>query len=126
MHQNLSNGINHNIAQSEIEGGVFFAKLPNGTVLDIETHNRHYQMVKTGDGEGLLSGHPEYCPEPQKFYLHGSTWGGSMLKLGFIGRGMMMEGVFDTTPNRTFHTSTIKEITDITNGAEIVHPVQET
>jgi hypothetical protein len=36
----------------------------------------------------LISGHPEYCPEPVLVAIAGSTWEGSMLKRGFVGRGM--------------------------------------
>lgn len=39
----------------------------------------------------MLSGHPEFCPRPVPVRISGSTWGGSMLKEGFLGRGMHME-----------------------------------
>jgi len=32
-----------------------------------------------------------FCPEPVLVSIHGSTWGGSMLKEHFIGRGMHLE-----------------------------------
>ena len=87
----LSDEINGNIIQSEIEGGVFLYNLPQGAVLEIETQNRIYTLVSCGDDEALLSGHPTFCPEPAPVRIHGSTWGGAMLKHRFIGRGMHLE-----------------------------------
>src|SRR5262249_8891641 len=72
------------IVQSEIEGGVFLQQ----TVLEIQTVHRCYTAVLLGEGRALLSGHPEYRPEPVLVAIPGSTWGGSMLKVDFVGRGM--------------------------------------
>lgn len=90
-HPNLSDEVNHNIAQSEIEGGVYLKDLPDQTTLEIETQNRSYVLVSRGDGQALLSGHPEFCPEPVLVHIEGSNWGGSMLKSSFVGRGMHLE-----------------------------------
>ena len=49
----LSDEINRNIIQSEIEGGVFLQSLPQGAVLEIETQNRIYTLVSCGDGDAL-------------------------------------------------------------------------
>jgi hypothetical protein len=87
----LSDEINRNIIQSEIEGGVSMQNLPEGAVVEIETQNRVYTLVSCGEGEALLHGHPMFCPEPVRVSIHGSTWGGSMLKYRFIGRGMHLE-----------------------------------
>ena len=65
--------------------------LPKGAVVEIETQNRVYTLVSCGEGEALLRGHPMFCPEPVRVSIHGSTWGGSMLKYRFIGRGMHLE-----------------------------------
>ena len=90
-HPNLSDEINRNIVQSEIEGGVLLSALPPSTVLHIETQNHHYTAVLLGGSEALLSGHPEFCPEPVQVAISGSTWGGAMLKQRYIGRGMHLE-----------------------------------
>jgi hypothetical protein len=90
-HPNLSDGVNHNIAQSEIEGGVYLKDLPDETTLEIETQNRSYTLVNRGQGQVLISGHPEFCPEPVLVRIEGSNWGGSMLKACFVGRGMHLE-----------------------------------
>jgi hypothetical protein len=90
-HPNLSDGVNRGICQSEIEGGVFLNDLPPKSTLHIQTQNHNYTLVHCGENHALISGHPEYCPEPVLVRVSGSTWGGSMLKLRFIGRGMHLE-----------------------------------
>src|SRR5579862_4348003 len=90
-HPNLGDQVNSNIVQSEIEGGVQLAALPPATVLQIQTQNHRYTAVMLGGSEALISGHPEYCPEPVQVAISGSTWGGSMLKQRYIGRGMHLE-----------------------------------
>ena len=90
-HPNLSDEVNRNIVQSEIEGGVFLEGLPPDTVLQIRTQHHFYTALLLGEGSALISGHPQYCPQPVQVTIAGSTWGGSMLKVRFIGRGMRLE-----------------------------------
>jgi hypothetical protein len=104
----FSDAVNRNIIQSEIEGGVYLRDLPPGSALSIQTRSRVYEMVILGDGAALLSGHPEFCPEPTEVQIQGSTWGGSMLKAHFVGRGMHLEYVHPLL-NRTI-TSRILDI----------------
>jgi hypothetical protein len=108
-HPNLSDTVNRQIIQSEIEGGVFLADLPPASVLEIQTQHHDYRAVTMSENSVLISGHPEYCPEPVLVAIVGSTWGGSMLKPGFVGRGMRLE--FSHPEYRTpITTSRIKEI----------------
>jgi len=107
-HPNFSDEVNGNIMQSEIEGGVYLDELCEGAVLEVETQNRWYTIVVRGHGKELISGHPQYCPNPVPVRIEGSTWGGSMLKLGFIGRGMRLE--FHHPVYRTIITSRIVDI----------------
>jgi hypothetical protein len=108
-HVNMSDTINHNIAQSEIEGGVYLRDLSEGEAIEIETENRLYTLVPCGSREALLCGHPEFCPRPVRVVIHGSTWGGTMLKEAFIGRGMHLEFSHPAYP-RPITTSRIVEI----------------
>jgi len=108
-HPNLSDTVNRRIIQSEIEGGVFLADLPPASVLEIQTQHHDYRAVTLAENSVLISWHPEYCPEPVLVAIAGSTWGGSMLKRGFVGRGMRLE--FSHPASRTpITTSRIKEI----------------
>src|SRR5690242_1271048 len=83
--------INHNIVQSEIEGGVYLPHLPRGATVEVETMNHTYTVVSCGDSDALICGHPTFCPEPVRVSITGSTWGGPLLKQGFIGRSMHLE-----------------------------------
>ena len=121
----LSNAIKNNIAQSEIEGGVYVLDhpehcaadikaapvLPIGGQLEIQTRNSLYRLTKISKSRFMIQGHPIYCPNPTGCNVHGSTWGGSMLKVGFIGRGMHLE--FSTERYPMVTTSTIQEIREI-------------
>jgi hypothetical protein len=107
-HPHLSGEINSNIIQSEIEGGVYLSDLAPGAVLAIQTQNRFYTLVSLGDEAVLLSGHPELCPDPVEVRIQGSTWGGSMLKERFVGRGMHLEFVHPV--HRTVVTSRVVDI----------------
>jgi hypothetical protein len=108
-HSNFGDEVNRNILQSEIEGGVFLKDLPPATVLQIDTRHHSYTLVFLGESNALISGHPRYCPDPVPVAIAGSTWGGSMLKLRFLGRGMHLE--FHHPEYRTpIVTSAIQEI----------------
>ena len=52
-HPNLSDEVNRNILQSEIEGGVFLGDLPPSTVLQIHTQHHCYTMLLLGDDDAL-------------------------------------------------------------------------
>jgi hypothetical protein len=107
-HPNFSDEVNRNIAQSEVEGGVYLDRLSEGAVLEVETQHHGYTIVIGGRGRDLISGHPKYCPDPVQVRIEGSTWGGTMLKLRFIGRGMCLE--FRHPVFRTIITSRILDI----------------
>jgi hypothetical protein len=100
--------VNRNVVQSEVEGGVYLRDLRPGSTLLFETRNRVYEMVFLGDRAAMISGHPRFCPEPVKVEIAGSTWGGSMIKLKFIGRGMRLE--FEHPVHHRVITSAIVEI----------------
>src|SRR5262245_40851331 len=90
-HPNLDDRINRNICQSELEGGVLLDHLPFGSFLEIETCDWTCYMVAHQDGQAVVWGHELFCPLPVLVDVFGSTWGGSMMKVRYIGRGMRME-----------------------------------
>jgi hypothetical protein len=110
-HENLSDEMNRTIVGSEIEGGVHLAGLPEGACLEVETENHRYLIVKTGSGMISISGHPRYCPDPIEVQLGGSSWGGSLLKSRYIGRGMRLE--FWHPAHDLVTTSRIRDIRQI-------------
>ena len=95
------------IVRSEIEGGLRLGSLENGARVLVETLNRLYELEVRGD-QVWISGHPEFCPSPVPVDVRGSSWGGSMLKRAFIGRGMHME--FQHPTHATITTSKIVSI----------------
>jgi len=110
-HANLGDEVNHNIVQSEIEGGVFLSQLQPRTILQIHTQHHCYTAVFLGDNQALIWGHPEFCPRPVPVAIAGSTWGGTMLKVRYVGRGMRLE--FHHPAYRTpIVTSPIREINE--------------
>ena len=107
-HPNFSDTVNSNIIQSEIEGGVHLREVPPRTSLIIQTQNRAYTMVVLDERRALISGHPDFCEHPTEVHVHGSTWGGSMIWQGFIGRGMFLE--FHHPIYETIRTSRILDV----------------
>jgi hypothetical protein len=61
-----------------------------GSLIDVETKSRHYQIECLGGYAIRISGHPEYCPDPVAAHLHGSVNKEGTLELGLIGRGMRL------------------------------------
>ena len=111
----LGDAVNSRIVQSEIEGGVHLRDIAPGTMLEVRTQNREYTIHYKGSGQALISGHPIFCPEPVLVNIHGSTWGGSMLKERFIGRGMCLE--FAPPTNLAITTSVIVDVRETRSQA---------
>jgi hypothetical protein len=107
----LSQELNEAIIKSEIEGGVDIRQCKADAVLHVQTQNTLYvlKIINPERGEVEIQGHPRYCPTPTRARIHGSTFGGSVLKIRFIGRGMHMEFSTDTHPG-AITTTEIKEI----------------
>jgi hypothetical protein len=104
----MNEAVSADAPQSELEGGVFMEDLPQGVVLEVETNHHRYTIVNRTHGEALISGHPTFCPEPIAVRIEGSTWGGYVLKAGFIGLGMRL--TFQLSAHRTITTSPIMRI----------------
>ena len=85
--------------------------LPEGATLELQTQNHRYRVLNQGRGQVLISGHPEFCPHPRQAYINGSTWCGSMIKLGFIGRGMHLE--FAPADGGVITTSRIVDVWEV-------------
>ena len=55
-----------------------FASLPRGSLVYVQTKNRHYWIRCLGGGAIRIAGHPEYCPTPAA---------GHVLESGLVERG---------------------------------------
>lgn len=103
----LAGEIRGRIVRSEIEGGLRLGALKNGSRVLVQTVNRIYKL-HVRNGQTWISGHPEFCPQPVPVRVRGSSWGGSMLKVAYLGRGMHME--FQHPRHSTVTTSRIVSI----------------
>ena len=72
--------------------GVGLAELDALTTLLIQTMNSRYRVVVLEPPRTriLIQG-GEFFPQPTEAYLAGATFGGSMLKLSWLGCGLRME-----------------------------------
>ena len=100
--------VTRGIVRSEIDGGIYLSEVQEGESLVVETENRSYRIELRAGRAAYISGHPTFCPGPTRVSIHGSTWGGSMLKAAFIGRGMRLE--FHHPEYKQITTSTIVDI----------------
>jgi hypothetical protein len=91
----LTPGIAELLARQEAAEGLDFSTLKKGTILKVRTVTSEYVMFIMRDGEVRVAG-GRHFPQPTKATFNGSTWGGSMLKPGWIGQGMSMEFTFKT------------------------------
>jgi len=107
-HLNWSDEVSRETEQPGNDDGVYLDDLAEGAVLELETKNHRYTIVKGDHTRARISGHPMYCPEPVTVELDGSAGPGPVLKPGFIGRGMRL--VFE---HPTYHTVTTSRIVDI-------------
>ena len=74
------------------KNGLDITKLDPGTKLEVQTRNSLYKITVLNpkklkiEVEGGV-----HLPEAEEAFLTGSTWGGSMIKTGWIGHMMHME-----------------------------------
>jgi hypothetical protein len=102
---NLTPEVNAAIRQSEADGGIWWNNVDPGLRALVRTKSRTYIIEKRENDLTFISGHPQYCPSPVAASIHGSTWGGSMIKIGWIGVGMRLE--FSTVLHPKSITTTI-------------------
>ena len=106
---NLSPEINAAIAKSDRDGGIQLDHLFDDEVLIVQTLNTKYEIIKGVErNEYVIKGSPKYCPDWKLCRIPGSTFGGSMIKVGFVGIGMRLE-VCLMEEQKTIRTSTIQE-----------------
>lgn len=82
--------------ETALHGGIEIAGLPALTKLNVQTHNSTYQIIllDTNDSRALVQG-GRFFTQPSEAYLCGSSYGGTLLKMAWIGFGMRMEIMSD-------------------------------
>ena len=93
--------------------GVDLEELATGTVLEVKTGHTTYRLEYLGDGNALISGHPQYCPQPVTVQIHGSTTASGMPRWHRIEKGMNL--VFLPPNHGAIRTSRVE-------GIRVVNP----
>jgi hypothetical protein len=70
--------------------GVELDRLEPLTTLIVRTRNSLYRLIVGNDGDVLVQG-GSFFPEPTPARLDGASAGGSLLRRGWIGVGLLME-----------------------------------
>ena len=100
----------NNIKASEKNGGIDLSKLPPGTRVEAQTLNTLYKICVVGDGTFEVEG-GKYFPSPTVTRIAGSTWGGSMLKMKWLGVDMHIEMANpNPTGGRIMTTTAVKSL----------------
>ena len=102
---------NNTHLKSEEDDGVWLHEIEEGTVVYLLTRNTLYTIEKRADGF-YISGHEKYCPKPVSAILYGSTFGGSMIKAGFVGVDMYLEFTTEGHPG-IITTSRIQSVGEL-------------
>lgn len=91
-HPNLSDDVNKKVSFADAHG-LTFRLLNKGDELTIVTDNSIYifKMLDPSKGLAIGAGNGQHLREPQRVNLHGSNFGGSMIKLGWVAVGTWLE-----------------------------------
>jgi hypothetical protein len=94
------------------ECGLELSGLPAGSVLDVETQNNVYTIVKDADEDFYIRGHIRYCPEAVATRIRGCRCGAWLVKAGQLSEGYSLEFVplEGRYSGRTITTSRIKAV----------------
>src|ERR1700693_6064086 len=80
---------------AEVLEGVDVNILRPGSLIDVETKNRHYRIECLGGNAMRISGHPAYCPAPVLAELQGSVDHRGMFETGVIRAGRQLVFLLD-------------------------------
>jgi hypothetical protein len=86
-------------------GGIDLSKLEPGTKLEVQTMNTLYKLEKLDYGNRFLLQGGKYWPTATEVHISGSTFGGSTIRLHWIGYLMALE-IYDLT-NKRYTTSRV-------------------
>jgi hypothetical protein len=86
--------------------GIALRLLEPLTELDVQTRNTRYHIVVSRDTDIVIQG-GAFFPTPTRAHVEGSSLGGNLLKVGWIGVGLRMEIVAD---GRRIVTTAVRSI----------------
>ena len=93
---------------SEGSNGVDLKNLRAGSWLDVETNSRRYRIEFLGGNEIRISGHPEFCPDPELAQLQGSLDNEGVVEMDLIEPGMRL--IFILNNRRPVTTSRVLSV----------------
>lgn len=101
-----------------LQNGINVHRLKAGTMLLVLTKNSLYKITKdNGDQYDVIVQGGKKFPKPEIAHFAGSTFGGSMMKIGWIGYGMHME-IFVPAVCKTYKTTQVLAARIIGDGYE--------
>ena len=86
--------------------GLALRQLEPLTELMVQTRNTRYHIVVSRDADIVIQG-GAFFPDPTRAHVEGSSLGGNLLKVGWIGVGLRMEIVAD---GRRIVTTAVRSI----------------
>ena len=91
-----------------LEYGINVHRLKVGTVILALTRNSLYKIIKGArDQHDITIQGGKYFTEPTPANFSGSTFGGSMMKIGWIGYGMYME-IYAISHKKKYKTTPVE------------------
>lgn len=111
------------IEKSEKDGGLWIKHIPEDTIIRIHARDALFLLAFTDvtTGSAAIQGGGRHFPSPTLCRVNGSTFGGSAIKLGWLGRGMHLEAALGVVGGpiteeslrrrRTLTTASIRAIT---------------
>lgn len=90
-------------------GGIDVRKQEVETQIVVRTVNSTYHLTITDPEDRMLRIQGGRWEQPIEIAFNGSSWGGSMFKIGWIGYGMMMEFAHPEKPAHVIRTSRVIE-----------------
>lgn len=90
---------------SEVFKGVDLKSLRVGSLIHVETKSRRYRIEFLGGHAIRISGHPEYCPDPELAQLQGSLDNTGVVEADLIEPGMRL--IFILNNHRPVTTSRV-------------------
>ena len=102
---------------SEVFEGVDLKSLRAGSLIDVETNSRRYRIEFLGGNTIRISGHSEYCPDPELAQLQGSLDNDGVVEVDLIEPGMRL--IFVLNNRRPVTTSKVLSVhVDQTNAIQ--------
>jgi|KBSSwiStaDraftv2_1062776.scaffolds.fasta_scaffold88686_3 hypothetical protein len=99
-----------NIEELAKAPGVELSKLKLGTKLYIQTQQTLYTVVVVPNDKFVVSDEGKRFVMPKEIYINGSTYGGAMLRMNWIGIGMCVEMEHPDPSKQVLTTSPVKGI----------------